>query len=97
MGAAHFTPYIEIPGFEDYALKPVHVKADREHRFQHSDAELTKLEDLVKSKRPELILLTDDVYGTFAPGFRSTSSTSWPTITPSCCSTAAVSMHRTGA
>lgn len=26
---------------------------------------------LVKTKRPDLILLTDDVYGTFVPGFRS--------------------------
>ena len=30
-----------------------------------------KLVDLVKNKRPDLILLTDDVYGTFVPGFRS--------------------------
>src|SRR5262249_27911960 len=26
---------------------------------------------LVKSKRPDLMILTDDVYGTFVPGFRS--------------------------
>jgi aspartate 4-decarboxylase len=30
-----------------------------------------KLVDLIKNKRPDLILLTDDVYGTFVPGFRS--------------------------
>ena len=30
-----------------------------------------KLVNLVKNKRPDLILLTDDVYGTFVPGFRS--------------------------
>src|SRR5262249_17226505 len=30
-----------------------------------------KLVDLVKNKRPDLIVLTDDVYGTFVPGFRS--------------------------
>ena len=29
------------------------------------------LADLVKNKRPDLILLTDDVYGTFVPEFRS--------------------------
>ena len=32
---------------------------------------LKKLVDLVKKKRPDLILLTDDVYGTFVPNFRS--------------------------
>jgi len=30
-----------------------------------------KLSRLVKTKRPDLMLLTDDVYGTFVPGFRS--------------------------
>lgn len=34
-------------------------------------ATLKKLVDLVKKKRPDLILLTDDVYGTFVSGFRS--------------------------
>lgn len=34
-------------------------------------ATLKKLVDFVKTKRPDLILLTDDVYGTFVPGFRS--------------------------
>ncbi len=29
------------------------------------------LVDLVRTKRPDLIILTDDVYGTFVPGFRS--------------------------
>jgi aspartate 4-decarboxylase len=32
---------------------------------------LKKLVDLVKTKRPDLVLLTDDVYGTFVPNFRS--------------------------
>ena len=30
-----------------------------------------KIAGLVKTKRPDLMLLTDDVYGTFVPGFRS--------------------------
>jgi aspartate 4-decarboxylase len=30
-----------------------------------------KLAELVRTKRPDLIILTDDVYGTFADGFRS--------------------------
>jgi len=34
-------------------------------------ATLTKLTNLVKTKRPDLMLLTDDVYGTFVKGFRS--------------------------
>jgi aspartate 4-decarboxylase len=32
---------------------------------------VTKLTNLVKTKRPDLMLLTDDVYGTFVHGFRS--------------------------
>jgi aspartate 4-decarboxylase len=30
-----------------------------------------KIAKLIKTKRPDLMLLTDDVYGTFVPGFRS--------------------------
>src|SRR5207245_5573634 len=30
-----------------------------------------KIANLVKTKRPDLMLLTDDVYGTFVPDFRS--------------------------
>ena len=32
---------------------------------------LKRLVKLVKTKRPDLIIITDDVYGTFVPGFRS--------------------------
>ena len=32
---------------------------------------IAKIANLVKTKRPDLMLLTDDVYGTFVPGFRS--------------------------
>jgi aspartate 4-decarboxylase len=32
---------------------------------------MRRLVRLVKSKRPDLIIITDDVYGTFVPGFRS--------------------------
>lgn len=34
-------------------------------------ASMKRLVRLVKAKRPELIIITDDVYGTFVPGFRS--------------------------
>ena len=32
---------------------------------------MRRLVSLVKTKRPDLIIITDDVYGTFVPGFRS--------------------------
>jgi len=100
LGTPIFTPYIEMPHLEDYALNVVNVHAPQENRFQFTDTELKKLEDpkikafflvnpgnptgvalsketigkianLVKAKRPDLMLLTDDVYGTFVPDFRS--------------------------
>ncbi len=36
-----------------------------------SKESIGKIATLVKTKRPDLMLLTDDVYGTFVPGFRS--------------------------
>jgi aspartate 4-decarboxylase len=36
----------------------------------HPDTQ-RRIVDLVRNKRPDLIILTDDVYGTFAEGFRS--------------------------
>jgi aspartate 4-decarboxylase len=100
LGAPIFTPYIEMPHLEDYALNVVNIDAPQENQFQFTDAELKKLEDpkikafflvnpgnptgialsqetiaklanLVKTKRPDLMLLTDDVYGTLVPEFRS--------------------------
>jgi aspartate 4-decarboxylase len=99
LGTPIFTPYLEMPHLEDYALKIVHVQAPQENRFQFTDAELKKLLDpkvkaffvvnpgnpsavalspetiekigRILKKRPDLMLLTDDVYGTFVPGFRS--------------------------
>ena len=35
------------------------------------DSSMKRLVKLVKTKRPDLIVITDDVYGTFVPGFRS--------------------------
>jgi aspartate 4-decarboxylase len=100
LGTPIFTPYIEMPHLEDYALNIVNIEAPQSNRFQFTDAELKKLEDpkikaffivnpgnptgvalnpetiaklanLVKTKRPDLLLLTDDVYGTLVPNFRS--------------------------
>ncbi|MFT8471396.1 bifunctional aspartate transaminase/aspartate 4-decarboxylase [Acetobacter persici] len=36
-----------------------------------NDAGLARIADIVKTKRPDLIIVTDDVYGTFADDFRS--------------------------
>lgn len=36
-----------------------------------NDAGLARLAEIVKTKRPDLIIVTDDVYGTFADNFRS--------------------------
>ena len=36
-----------------------------------SGKSMRRLVKLVKTKRPDLIIITDDVYGTFVPGFRS--------------------------
>ncbi|HXU81381.1 MAG TPA: bifunctional aspartate transaminase/aspartate 4-decarboxylase [Polyangia bacterium] len=105
LGTPIFTPYLEIPHLEDFALQTVEIAQseigpDGRHRLQYPDAELEKLADprvkafflvnpgnpasfairqesidrlvtLVRTRRPDLILLTDDVYGTFVPGFRS--------------------------
>jgi aspartate 4-decarboxylase len=100
LGTPIFTPYLEMPGLEDYGLEPVYVQALEEDGFQYSDAALAVLEDpsikafflvnpgnptavaisagvraklakLVRTKRPDLMLITDDVYATFVNGFRS--------------------------
>ncbi len=106
LGVPVFTPYLEIPHFDRYAFKVVHVDAgverrtDGSHTWQYADEEIDKLADkrikafflvnpsnppsvalrpssmerlvkLVKTKRRDLILITDDVYSTFVPGFRS--------------------------
>lgn len=95
-----FTPYLEMPELEDYALNVIYVNAEQEDRFQYTGEDLAALEDpkvkalflvnpgnpsavavsgetiarlveIVRTKRPDLMVLTDDVYGTFVKGFRS--------------------------
>jgi aspartate 4-decarboxylase len=95
-----FTPYLEMPHFEDYGLNFINIRATREDSYQLTSDDFKKLEDpkvkafmlvnpgnpsgvaldsdairilteLVRTKRPELMIVTDDVYGTFVPGFRS--------------------------
>ncbi len=100
IGMPVFTPYIEIPELDEYALEEVAINADPANGWQYSDEELDKLKDpavkiffctnpsnppsvklderslqrladIVNNDRPDLIILTDDVYGTFADDFQS--------------------------
>jgi aspartate 4-decarboxylase len=100
IGMPVFTPYIEIPELDAYALEEVAINADPEQGWQYPDSELDKLKDpaikiffcinpsnppsvklderslkkiadIVKNDRPDLMILTDDVYGTFADDFKS--------------------------
>lgn len=99
IAAPIFTPYIEMPEFEDYNLKTIEIVADEEMGWQIPDSELEKLKDPkikafflvnptnppsvkldnrtlnkiveITKERPDLILLTDDVYGTFTDDFTS--------------------------
>jgi aspartate 4-decarboxylase len=99
LGTPIFTPYLELPGLEDFDLEPVHIEATAANGFQYTAAALRPLEDpRVKAfflvnpgnptamalgaparrriadivrRRPDLMILTDDVYATFVPGFRS--------------------------
>lgn len=45
LGTPIFTPYLEMPQLEDYALNVVTLQATQENHFQLTDAELAKLED----------------------------------------------------
>lgn len=105
IGVPVFTPYIEMPGLEEFQLEIVQVHQDSlaedgSHSWQYTEEQIKKLEDptvkaffvvnpsnppsfaihqqtidriveIVRTKRPDLMILTDDVYGTFVPGFRS--------------------------
>lgn len=100
LGTPIFTPYLEMPGLEDYKLRHINVSSEQEDKFQLTNADLKALEDpkvkalfivnpgnpsavalrpetikmlvnFVNKKRPDLMILTDDVYGTFVPNFES--------------------------
>ena len=45
LGTPIFTPYLEMPHLEDYALKVVNIAAPQENRCQYTDEEIKKLED----------------------------------------------------
>jgi aspartate 4-decarboxylase len=65
-------PDEEIKKLEDPKIKAFFVCNPGNPTSMAMDADTRKkIVDLVKTKRPDLIVLTDDVYGTFVPGFRS--------------------------
>jgi aspartate 4-decarboxylase len=62
----------EIKKLEDPKIKAFFVVNPGNPTGMALNAEsIAKIASLVKNKRPDLMLLTDDVYGTFVPGFRS--------------------------
>jgi aspartate 4-decarboxylase len=62
----------EIEKLEDPKIKALFVvNPGNPSGMGLSKETVGKLTKLVKTKRPDLMLLTDDVYGTFVPGFRS--------------------------
>jgi aspartate 4-decarboxylase len=62
----------EIKKLEDPKVKAFFVVNPGNPTGMALSAEsIAKIANLVKTKRPDLMLLTDDVYGTFVPGFRS--------------------------
>lgn len=99
-----FTPYLEIPGLDEFEYTVLDIKADTMdaeglHTWQYDPADIEKLKDpkykmlfvtnpsnppsyaidratvealkeVVKAN-PNLMILSDDVYGTFVKGYRS--------------------------
>ena len=65
-------PDDEIAKLEDPRIKAFFLvnPSNPASYAMHPDTQ-RRIVDLVRSKRPDLIVLTDDVYGTFAEGFRS--------------------------
>jgi aspartate 4-decarboxylase len=65
-------PEEELKKLEDPKIKAFFVcNPGNPTSMAIDDETRKKLVSLVKNKRPDLIVLTDDVYGTFVPGFRS--------------------------
>ncbi len=62
----------ELAKLEDPKIKAFFVvNPSNPASFAMAPETHARIVDLVRKKRPDLIILTDDVYGTFAPGFRS--------------------------
>lgn len=64
--------HAEIDKLADRRIKAFFlVNPSNPPSFAMRASSLKRLVKLVKTKRPDLIIITDDVYGTFVPGFRS--------------------------
>src|SRR5215469_10205113 len=62
----------EIDKLKDKRVKAFFlVNPSNPPSFAMRSSSMQRLVKLVKTKRPDLIIITDDVYGTFVPGFRS--------------------------
>jgi aspartate 4-decarboxylase len=65
-------PDAEIDKLQDSSIKALFfVNPSNPPSVAMRPSSIERLANLVKSKRPDLIVVTDDVYGTFVPGFRS--------------------------
>jgi aspartate 4-decarboxylase len=62
----------EIDKLKDKRVKAFFlVNPSNPPSFAMRQSSMQRLIKIVKTKRPDLIIITDDVYGTFVPGFRS--------------------------
>lgn len=62
----------ELAKLEDPRVKAFFmVNPSNPASFSMTSSALGRIIDLVRTRRPDLLILTDDVYGTFAEGFRS--------------------------
>lgn len=62
----------ELKKLEDPKVKAFFVvNPGNPYAVALSEQTIAKIVKLVETKRPDLLILTDDVYGTFVPGFRS--------------------------
>jgi aspartate 4-decarboxylase len=65
-------PDAEIDKLADSSIKALFlVNPSNPPSVAMRESSMKRLATLVKTKRPDLIVITDDVYGTFVPGFRS--------------------------
>src|SRR5277367_4364932 len=65
-------PDAEIDKLNDPSIKALFfVNPSNPPSVAMRQSSIQRLSTLVQSKRPDLIVITDDVYGTFVPGFRS--------------------------
>jgi aspartate 4-decarboxylase len=65
-------PDAEIDKLKDPSIKALFfVNPSNPPSVAMRASSMERLTNLIQSKRPDLIVITDDVYGTFVPGFRS--------------------------